>query len=307
LPGTFLLHDKIGPVITEAIKTVVDTSLLLVPKPKVVIRFSEPVKVDASTVLKFLNEKGEAVEITFTAFRGDSTVNGSSIQWSFDIDPNSPVFPGTGFQVAIGGITQVSDPLGNAAHPNNPYRILEAKLPTITIGDLRAENPITHSTSVDPAWVVDPFVLLTSIPVGGSKTYVPLHPEVAEPWTSIGGPTDNKGLIVFEFKLTHPAVLSLAVFDNLGQFINRSTLTITREDLISGKMIRDAETRAYVIRFGWYPKSEDGNLISTGAYILRSEFQYGLDPRDTVEPGKDFAWTRFGFIRGAGVRGLGNP
>jgi hypothetical protein len=139
------------------------------------------------------------------------------------------------------------------------------------------------------------------------KDYAALHPETAEDWIKAPYRDGNPGLAVFTFKLSHPAVVKLAVFDNLGQFVNRSEVEITRDDLQSGKLARDPVTRAYLLRLGWFPVSRDGHRISTGAYILRAEFEYGLDPRDYVERGSQVKVTRFGFVRDKGLRGLGLP
>jgi hypothetical protein len=171
---------------------------------------------------------------------------------------------------------------------------LEAKLPVITIGDLRAEKGKPATTETVPPGGINPFVLLTSKQVQGRELdYVPLHPETAEQW-ALG---NTGGLAVFGFKLSHPAQVSLTVFDNLGQFVNRTEIVVTR----------DPVTRAYLMRLGWLPVSHDGNRISTGAYILRAQFKYGLDPRDFVERGSQVKVSRFGYLRNAGLRGLGLP
>jgi len=305
--GLFPLHDRIGPVILKATKVLLDTSLTEPIKPVVVIRFSEPVRVDDAAVLKFLDPAGQEASVLFTGVAADSAVNGFSNRWTFTLSPHSPVFPGEGFKVAIGGITRVRDGLDNPAHIANPFRPLESEPSPVVIGGLRAEKEVTHSQPLDPAAVADPFVLLTSQEEGKRKTYLPLHPETAEDWIRRGDGNDGHGAVVFEFQLSHPAVLKLAIFDNLGQFVNRKEITVTRDDLLSGKLVRDAKTRAYVVRLAWFPVSHAGNFISTGAYILRAEFHYGLDPRDNVAPGRKTSLTRFGFIRGNGVRGLGIP
>ena len=100
--------------------------------------------------------------------------------------------------------------------------------------------------------------------------------------------------------------VELVVFDNMGQFVNRAVATITREDLLqSGRFSRVEPTRAFLVRFAWYPAASNGSLISTGAYILRARFTYGLDPRDNVAKGTRDRFVTFGFIRPLGVEGLG--
>jgi hypothetical protein len=141
---------------------------------------------------------------------------------------------------------------------------------------------------------------------GEAKDYIPLRPDKAEDWIRRNtGETGNPGLVVLGFTLSHPAELKLAVFDNLGHFVNRTSVTITREDLQSGKLARDPVTRAYMLRLAWFPVSHDGQSISTGAYIVRAAFAYGADPRDYVAPGTRVDASRFGFVRGQGVWGLG--
>ncbi len=308
LAGTFPLHDRIGPVIASAVKTILDTSITDLPSAVLVIRFSEPVKVDAAGVFKFQDPTGKPVLVDLTQFHPDSSVNGYSTSWTFTISPNSPVVPGEGYQVAILGLSQVTDAAGNPAHPANPFRVIHAKPPAIIIGDLHAEKPVTQQgTKPDPVSVKNPFVLLTSKDVtADKKTYIPLHPETAEDWIRRSTPDQGvDGLVVFGFKLSDPAQLQLTIFNNLGEFINKTQIEITKEDLRSGKLARDPATRAFLLRFAWYPVAADGNLISTGAYILRSKFRYGLDPSDNVAPGSDIRTTRFGFLRGGKIEGLG--
>ncbi len=309
LAGTFPLHDRIGPVIASAVKTVVDTSLNDVPEAVLMVRFSEPVQVDGAGVFKFQDPAGNPVQVDLTAARADSSRNGYSASWTFTISPNSPAVPGDGYKVAIAGVSQVKDAAGNPAHPANPFRPIQAKLPAITIGDLHAEKGVTTQGGTPDRLVIkNPFVLLTSKEAGpDAKTYLPLHPETAEDW--IRRSTAEKGvdgLVVFAFKLSHPATLALTVFDNLGQFVNKTEIVISKDDLRSGKLARDPATRAYLLRFAWYPIARDGNLISTGVYILRSKFRYGMDPRDNVAPGSQIKVARFGFLRGGDIQGLGN-
>jgi fibro-slime domain-containing protein len=304
LEGTFPMHDRIGPVIDKAWKIFLDTSLTQVPKLQIQVRFSEPVSVGSPAALKFLDKDGVEKRVDFLDASPDSVRDGLSVSWSFTIAPGSPNVPGEGWKVAIAEVAQVKDGTGNPAHPANPWRPIEVKLPAITIGDLRAEKGKPFTTEAVPIGVRNPFVLLTSKQVPGAEPdYNPLHPETAEPWI-VGNPS---GLAVLGFKLSHPAEVSLTVFDNLGQFVNRTDFVVTREDLQSGKLARDPVTRAYLLRLGWLPVSHDGNRISTGAYILRAHFQYGLDPRDYVERGSQVKVSRFGYIRGTGMRGLGLP
>ena len=307
--GTFPMHDRIGPVIDKAWKIILDTSLNQVPKPQIQIRFSEPVTVGSPAALKFLDEKGVEKRVDFLDVVPDSSRGGLSVSWSFSIAPGSPNVPGIGWKVAIAEVAQVKDGSANPSHPANPWRPIEAKLPTIIIGDLRAEKGKPNATLPIPAGVTNPFVLLTSKQIPGAELdYVPLHPETAGGW--ISGNTSggaNPGLEVFDFKLSHPARISLTIFDNLGQFVNNTEIEVTREDLQSGKLARDPVTRAYLLRLGWLPVSRDGNRISTGAYILRAQFKYGLDARDYVERGSQIKVSRFGYVRVTGLRGLGLP
>jgi fibro-slime domain-containing protein len=296
-----------GPVIASAVKVLRDSSLDEIPAAELVIRFSVPVRVDAPTVLKFLDPAGNEVRVDMLSVRADAIENGFSSSWTFTVAPGSPNVPGDGYKVSIAGVSQVTDAKDVAAPADNPWRPVETRLPAIVIGDLRAEKGVTAGDPVKPSEVKDPFVLLTSKDAQGDRrTYIPLHPETAEGWIRGNtGAEGNPGVVAFGFKLSHPAVLKLAVFDNLGQFVNKTEVTVTREDLQSGKLARDPGTRAFLIRFAWFPVSHDGNLISTGAYIVKAEFSYGLDPRDNVEKGVQIKVARFGFMRGNGIRGLG--
>jgi len=306
--GDFPLHDRVGAVIEKAWKLILDTALSQVPKSQIRILFSEAVAVAAPSVLKFRDQNGVEKQVDLIDATPDSTVDGRSVSWTFTIAPGSPNVPGEGWKTAIAGVAQVTDAAGNPSHPANPWRVIEAKLPGVTIGDLRAEPGGKMVPGPDPKQVGNPFVLLSSsLAQGVNKDYAPLHPETAEDWIRNTYSDGNPGLAVFTFKLSHPATVTLAVYDNLGQFVNRSRVEVTRDDLQSGKLARDPVTRAYLMRLGWYPVSHEGQRISTGAYILRAEFEYGLDPRDYVEKGRQVKVARFGFVRDLGLRGLGLP
>jgi hypothetical protein len=294
-------------VIDKAWKLFLDTSLSQIPKQQIRILFTEPVSVGSPSVLKFQDPTGAEKEVLLSEALPDSAVGGLSISWSFTVAPGSPNVPGEKWKVAISAVDRVKDAAGNPSHPANPWRLIDAKLPPVIIGELVAEKPGKSEVVPDPAQVHKSFVLLSSSqPISAVREYTPLHPEKAEDWLKTDY-TDSHGLAVFTFKLSHPAKLKLMVYDNLGQFVNQSEVEITRNDLQSGKLARDPVTRAYNLRLGWFPVSRDGNRISTGAYILRASFEYGLDPRDYVEKGSKVKVTKFGFVRNSGLRGLGLP
>lgn len=307
--GTFPLHDRVGPVIDRAWKVVQDSSLDAVPEALIQIRFSEPVAVGAPAVLKFQDATGAERPVALTAVKADSGAGGVSVSWTFTLAPGSPNVPGEGWKVAIAGVDLVKDALGNPAHPANPWRPIESRLPKIVIGALKAEGGVVTADPPRPEDVKNPFVLLTSKDaLAGKKDYVPLRGDRAEEWIrrNTAG-TGNPGLAVFEFLLSHPAEVKLAVFDNLGHFVNRTTVSITRDDLLSGKLARDPLTRAFVLRLGWFPIAHDGQRISSGAYIANAAFHYGADPRDQVERGTRVQVARFGYVRGQGLWGRGRP
>src|SRR5690606_22801712 len=294
IAGTFPLRDRVGPVILTAKRDIVDTSLDQAPFTELIIRFSEPVRVDAPPVLKFKDPSGKETAVELISLRPESAVNGNAATWIFRLSPTAPEI-GPGYEVAVGAIAQVADAHSNLTHVDNPFRPIGTSPVKIVIGDLRAEKAVTAADPANPAQVKNPFVLLTSKGSEGEvKSYIPLRPGTAEDWirrnTDAAG---NPGLAVFGFKLTHPAELKISVFDNLGQFVNRTSVTITREDLRSGQLARDPATRAFLLRLAWFPISHDGNLISTGAYIIRAEFIYGTDPADYVERGAQVKIARF--------------
>jgi fibro-slime domain-containing protein len=305
--GTFPLHDRIGAVIDKAWKLFLDTSLNQVPKQQIRILFTEPVAVGSPLVLKFQDPSGAEKTVLLSEAIPDSAVGGRSLSWTFTIAAGTPNEPGEKWKVAIAAVDLVRDASDNPSHPANPWRLIDAKLPSVVIGELKAEKGGKIVSVPDPAQVHKAFILLSSSQaMGAVKDYAPLHPEQAEDWIKTDY-SDSHGLAVFTFKLSHPAKIKLMVYDNLGQYVNRSEVAITRDDLQSGKLARDPATRAYFLRLAWFPVSEDGTLISTGAYILRASFEYGLDPRDYVEKGSKVKVSRFGFMRNSGLRGLGQP
>ena len=305
--GTFPLHDRIGAVIEGAWKLFLDTALSQVPKEQIRIRFTEPVSVASPAVLKFQDPSGADRRVLLSEAIPDSSAGGRSLSWTFTIASGSPNVPGEKWKVAIDAVALVKDEAGNPVHPANPWRRLEAKLPAIVIGDLRVEKGGVMGPAPDPSQVRNPFFVLTSPQaLEDRKDYVPLDPMKADAIFSNYNDA-NPGLAIFTFKMSHPARLNLTIYDNLGQFVNRAKVEITRDDLQSGKLARDPVTRAFLLRLAWFPVSHDGNRISTGVYILRAVFEYGLDPRDYVERGSQMQLARFGFLRDWGLRGISQP
>jgi hypothetical protein len=226
--------------------------------------------------------------------------------WTFTVSPATPNDPADGWQVAIGQPAQVRDGRGIAAHPANPWRPVETKLPDIHIGGLKAEEVVTVTPIPPGTPVTRPFVVLTSDQVTPAhKNYVPLRPGEAEEWIRRLDGGANPGVVVFNLEISHPAELELSIFDHLGQFVNKSKVTITREDLLqSGLLSRVPSTRAFLVRLAWYPQAHDGRLISTGAYILRARYHYGIDARDNVARGSRDQILTFGFVRPVAVMGM---
>ena len=294
-----------GPFISKAYKTLTDTSLTQNPVTEVVVQFSEPVQVSGPGVLKFKGPDGKEVKVDFSSVLPEKDEAGYSTSYKFALSPASANVPGEGYKVAIAVLDGVKTKTGKAALADNPWVAVESKLPSIYIGGLRAEKGVVGSTSMTNYHVKNPFVLLESRgSEGETRSYIPLHPETAETWIREANGA-NPGLAVFDFLISHPARLELMVYDNIGQFINRTEVTVTREDLAqSGKLARDANTRAYLIRYAWLPVSEGGTLIASGAYILAATFTYGLDPRDNIAKGTQRKVVRFGFLRGGWVAGL---
>lgn len=304
--ATFPMKDRIGPIISKAIKMVEDTTLSAAPSGAVYITFSEPVRVDAAGVLKFRNKAGAEVRVDMSALEPVDLKDGYATTWKFTVSAGTPNDPVEGWQVAISGVTQVKDAVGNAAHPANPWKVLESKLPSIYIGGIRAEKVVTVNPIPPDTKVERPFVLLTSDKVTDTrKDYMPLRPDQAEDWIRRIDGSVNPGVVVFNFEISHPAEVELSVFDHLGQFVNKTRTVITREDLLqSGLLSRVAKSRAFLIRFAWYPIASDGAVISTGAYILKARFTYGIDPRDNVARGSRDRILTFGFLRPVEIRGM---
>lgn len=304
--ATFPMKDHIGPVIVKATKIVEDTTLSSAPTGAVLITFSEPVRVGGPDVLKFKNKNGQEVLVSLSKAEPVDLKDGSAVTWKFTLSPATPNDPVTGWQVSIAQVDRVQDAAGIRAHPQNPWKTLDSELPKIHIGGIKAER----SVNVDPipvdTKVRNPFILLTSDKVtADNKDYVPLHPDKAEEWIRRIDGARNPGVVVFNFEISHPVEVELHVFDTQGQFVNRTKAAITREDLLqSGLLSRMPGTRAFLARFAWYPIAHDGRLISTGAYILKARFTYGIDPRDNVAKGSREKILTFGFMRPTNVKGL---
>lgn len=298
--------DPAGPVIARAVKRVEDTTLASLPAGFVIITFTEPVQVGAADVLRYRNPAGEEIRVDMTRLEPLDAREGYALTWKFAVSPGSPNDPAAGWQVSVARADQVKNRSGAATPAANPWKTLEADLPRIYIGGIKAEQGVTADLIAPDVKVKDPFVLLTSDKAGsGDRDYVPLRPETAGDWIRRVEGSRNPGVVVFNFEISHPAEVELSVFDTQGQFVNKTKTVITRDDLLrGGRFSRMPGSRAFLVRFAWYPAAHDGSLISTGAYILKARFTYGIDPRDNVAKGSRDRVLTFGFVRPIGIRGL---
>jgi fibro-slime domain-containing protein len=304
--ATFPMKDGIGPVIVKAVKMVEDTTLAAAPTGVLIVTFSEPVSAGSPALLKFKDKTGTEQRVDMSRLEPADASGGAATTWRFILSPSTPNDPVEGWQVAIGEPGQVRDGKGIAAHPSNPWRPIESKLPDIHIGRLKAEKGVTVTPIPPGSPVVKPFVLLTSDKVTLTyKNYVPLRPGEAEEWIRRLDGGSNPGVVVFNLEISHPASLEISIFDHLGQFVNKTEAIVTREDLLqSGLLSRVPSTRAFLVRLAWYPQAHDGRLISTGAYILKVRYHYGIDARDNVAKGSRDQILTFGFVRPVEVKGM---
>ena len=301
----FPMKDRIGPVIAKAVKMTEDTSLSAIPEGVVIVTFSEPVAVGAADVLRFRNPAGQEVRVDMSRVEPLDAKDGAAVTWKFTVSHASPNDPAAGWETSVSRTDLVRDRSGTPAHAANPWKTLVAELPSIYIGGIRAERGVTVDPIPADTKVKQPFVILTSDRVSPDyKDYVPLYPDKAEDWIRRIDGSRNPGVAVFDFEISHPAEVELTVFDTQGQFVNKTKVMITREDLRSGRLSRVAGTRAFLIRMAWYPIAHDGRLVSTGAYILKSRFTYGIDARDNVAKGSRDRIVTFGFLRPTRIWGL---
>ncbi|HLP42968.1 MAG TPA: fibro-slime domain-containing protein [Fibrobacteria bacterium] len=304
--ASFPMKDRIGAVIAKAVKVMEDTTLSAAPSGSLLLTFTEPVAVGTAAVLKFRDRQGREVPVDLSRLEPVDAAGGRALTWKFTVAPGTPNDPGEGWEVAVSGTAKVRDAAGNTVHADNPFKAIEVKKPEIHIGGIRAEKAV-NVIPIDPGTkVAKPFVLLTSDKVTeGFKDYVPLRSDEAEDWVRRIDGGGNPGVVVFDFEVSHPVEIELTVFDTFGQFVNKTRGAITREDLLqSGRLSRVPDSRAFLVRYAWYPISHDGALVSTGAYILKVRFNYGIDPRDNVSKGSRERILTFGFLRPSEVLGL---
>lgn len=306
--ATFPLRDRVGAVIVKATVKSLDSIATQTPITFLEVDFSEKVKPEDAQVLTFRDADKKNVTVQMDSLRPDGDSAGLSSRWRFYISPSSPVAPVRGFEVAVGGVDKVRDAAGNPVHPANPYKPLEVKGLDPRIGDIRAEKPVTEQApDMRPLPVKNPIIVLESGPGsgvgGGNPTYTPLHPQEA-PAGVFTDPARNPGLIVFTQEISHSGRIDFFIYDHLGQYVNRGSLKVTRQDLLaSGKVGRNE--KGYVLRYGWHPVSEEGRLVGSGVYIMRSTFHYGEDANDNVSRGRKEKTVRFGMLRPLRVVGAG--
>jgi hypothetical protein len=81
-----------------------------------------------------------------------------------------------------------------------------------------------------------------------------------------GASRPEKSLTLINIKVNAPFNYELTVYSNLGNFVNKANGSLDQASLNRLKKDKDGN---YHLGMLWWPVSETGQLVATGAYICR--------------------------------------
>ena len=106
---------------------------------------------------------------------------------------------------------------------------------------------------------------------------------------------------VINLAITGPVTYTFTIYGTLGEFVCRTTGRVSEADLLL--LERDLEKNGdeerfrYLQRIVWTARSQDGQRVGTGAYILNAELKYPADPAKNIAASTETFLRRFGHVR----------
>lgn len=79
---------------------------------------------------------------------------------------------------------------------------------------------------------------------------------------------DSVSFVGLRLEATQSFQADIRIYDNLGQYVNRIAFTVPPSEFSKLPLASDGRTRRLTVL--WDNRSEDGHLVGTGSYVLKS-------------------------------------
>jgi hypothetical protein len=295
MDGRFRVDDSAAPVIVKAAVRGPDRDN---PLTRVVVTYSEPVTL-ADVSLEPVVFKRDTVVFDRTQIPVSRPEKLGEREWAFHLQDGADFSPVGGDSVAINNNGETSD-LAGRTPKTRVFAPVQGGAPTQSISGFYVT--FANGSKSDPVAFDD------AAPSGNG--FIPVdskgHPIQGSSDGKCGGCDPGEegrfGGSVIHVITKQPVTYELSVYTNLGEPVTRTEGKVTEEDLrlLERKMpagSNDPNDAEYVQRIVWTGIASNGQVVGTGAYVLKAVFKYDKSFRTGAKAATNTRITRFGFIR----------
>lgn len=268
-PAPFAVSDSVGPV---PLKAVSHNKASTEEHATLDVTFSEPIDLGSlgtpSTNWPFAIIRDGGLESKTVQVEKIETLGGEANTYRFTFAVASPAYPVYTDSLELAPAPLVHDAGGVAGVPggkripvqggplnvDNHFQIL---VTNPIVPQLVDEGPAPAEVRANPFAVVG---------VSLSKSLECLNCRPGTEPSFLGGSTPPEWLV----RSKYPFHYIFAIYDNLGEYVARTTGEVTAE--MMAKLPQDPDGLRS-LRFRWKPISHNGNAVGTGAYIIKGLVQ----------------------------------
>ncbi len=313
--NTAALYDKCAPVIVSA-KLTVEEGI-----DRLKVTTSEPVQADSAEFLYYIERKRGGVGGVYLESATRVTINGSTQSYIYFDDAPDAVHTADSIRLAPMEKARFKDAAGNLPTERNPWKIVSGDASN-TRFKVTMETGFSKSTgdaSVYGNFPPEPDeAFRISYKKDDSETIGTLMDGILTVGSKNIGSDYAHGGPTFDLEISLPVLLmtdsvsggdlydvsvkfSFSVYDNMGQFINKQTVSI-EPNTVRKVAAEDGTLRLsleWLAQDGDAPISAAGKKIATGAYIAKFDFKSTATNVRTgdVQKSSDDATKTFGFKR----------
>lgn len=106
---------------------------------------------------------------------------------------------------------------------------------------------------------------------------------------------DSLGFVGLRLQAIREFRADIRIYDNLGQYVNRLAFTVSPSEF--SKLPRSSDGRTRQLTVLWDNRSEDGHLVGTGSYVLKSTVSLLRLPGQPESETSRTQYRRIGVIR----------
>ncbi|MDB5049224.1 MAG: hypothetical protein JWO30_2295 [Fibrobacteres bacterium] len=290
----FRVDDSVPPVIVRA-EVSTDKSD---GHMKVLVTYSEPITL-AEPFLEPLVFKRDTVVFTAKDIPVKSIEKVNATQYAFNLTPEATFKPVGGDSVSINNNGETRD-LSGIAPKSLVFTPMGGSAPSQGVSDFFVT--FANGSKSDAKGAAEPQDKnIRFIPVDASGYPVPgdNNGKCGGCASPLQGDVFTGSVIYIVTK--QPVTYDFTIFSNLGQLVTRGSGTVEEADLHLLDKVedpgKDPNQTQYVQRIVWTGQTESGQMVGTGAYVLKAVFHYDRNFKTGARASSSTKITKFGFLR----------